>query len=180
MKKFIYCFMLLSLVFISCDKEVEGCMDDCAINYNSDATEDDGSCMFSFAGTWTVSEWKVDGVSLFSYADFYYPMVAGAFSFSDDGYYGLSLIDASGESFQSAGTFTNTATQLTFNSSTGGTEVWTTTKMTCLEFDGYMYDDEGQMHEIELDWGSTNARYLDVTPSTEKFDINIFKKRLAN
>ena len=51
MKKTIYIFMAMSLIFVSCTKE-EGCTDPVAANYNSDAENDDGSCVFDLVGVW--------------------------------------------------------------------------------------------------------------------------------
>ena len=39
-------FLIITLLFFSC-KEEEGCMDPSALNYNSDATIDNGSCNYS-------------------------------------------------------------------------------------------------------------------------------------
>ena len=41
----------MSLIFVSCTKE-EGCTDPVAANYNSDAENDDGSCVFDLVGVW--------------------------------------------------------------------------------------------------------------------------------
>tara|TARA_B100001564_G_scaffold355048_1_gene366699 strand:- start:2454 stop:2963 length:510 start_codon:yes stop_codon:yes gene_type:complete len=51
MKKTIYIFAVISLIFVSCKKE-EGCTDPVAANYNSDAENDDGSCIFDLVGVW--------------------------------------------------------------------------------------------------------------------------------
>jgi len=61
MKKIFYLLLVLSFVFTSCKKE-EGCMDTMATNYNADAEEDDGSCLFSVAGgTWTTQSIASNG-----------------------------------------------------------------------------------------------------------------------
>ena len=47
MRKLIYLFMAVSLVFTACKKEIEeGCTDTAAINFNPNAEEDDGSCLY--------------------------------------------------------------------------------------------------------------------------------------
>ena len=62
MKKLLYTFLAVSIIFAACKKEddtqvavvaVNGCMDATATNYNSLATNDDGSCTYSIVGIWT-------------------------------------------------------------------------------------------------------------------------------
>ena len=67
MKKIIYLFLVLPLIFSSCAKE-EGCKDTLATNYNADAEEDDGSCLSNITGIWSVDDYILNGVSLFSSA----------------------------------------------------------------------------------------------------------------
>ena len=49
MKKIIYVFFAVSILSTSCTKE-EGCTDSFATNFNIDAENDDGSCVFGVAG----------------------------------------------------------------------------------------------------------------------------------
>ena len=95
---------------------VSGCTDDCALNYNPDANQDDGSCIYSFLGTYIFSEYKVAGVSLFS-SSVANPLVAGAISFCVEdngvGVYGISFGYTDGTQISGGGTFTNSLTSLT-------------------------------------------------------------------
>ena len=61
MKKTIYLLMAVSFIFTACKKE-QGCIDPLATNYNIDAEEDDGSCLFSVqGGTWTTQSIESTG-----------------------------------------------------------------------------------------------------------------------
>ena len=49
MKNLIYLVIslsLISIIFTSCEKELLGCMDSAATNYNNLANTDDGSCIY--------------------------------------------------------------------------------------------------------------------------------------
>ena len=58
MKKYIFFFIAFALVFSSCTKE-EGCTDPLATNFNVDAENDDGSCIFGLAG----GEWITQSIT---------------------------------------------------------------------------------------------------------------------
>ena len=61
MKKFIYIFFAVSILSTSCTKE-EGCTDSYATNFNIDAENDDGSCVFGVAGgAWITQSVNVTG-----------------------------------------------------------------------------------------------------------------------
>ena len=48
----------VTMIISSCKKEVDGCTDSSAMNYLSDATSDDGSCIYAheiMVGTWNIS-----------------------------------------------------------------------------------------------------------------------------
>ena len=55
MKKLLYTFLAISIIFSACKKE-EGCPDPIATNYNSDAESDDGSCIYGIVGVWAPYE----------------------------------------------------------------------------------------------------------------------------
>ena len=63
MKNILYTFLLISpLLFIfSCKKDVEGCTDASAVNYNSDATQNDDSCLFDSDGDGIYDSDEVEG-----------------------------------------------------------------------------------------------------------------------
>ncbi len=52
MKKiFIFTFAISLCLFLnSCKKDIEGCMDSAAKNFNAEATTDDGSCEYAVQG----------------------------------------------------------------------------------------------------------------------------------
>ena len=58
MKKYIYFLFAFALIFSSCTKE-EGCTDPLATNFNVDAENDDGSCVFGLAG----GEWITQSIT---------------------------------------------------------------------------------------------------------------------
>ena len=60
MKKILYLFLTVSLIFSSCKKE-EGCTDTLATNYNADAEEEDGSCTYTLVGLWDVDSYIISG-----------------------------------------------------------------------------------------------------------------------
>ena len=53
----IIALLSVTMIISSCKKEVDGCTDSSAMNYLSDATSNDGSCIFAYAiaqGIWNI------------------------------------------------------------------------------------------------------------------------------
>ena len=89
MKKIIYLFLTVSLIFSSCKKE-EGCMDSAATNYNADADEQDdaSSCMYAITGyVWETTSIVLDGANVPA-SELWY--------FNNDGTLGTETYDAAG------------------------------------------------------------------------------------
>ena len=60
MRKLIYIFLSVSIIFTACKKE-EGCMDTIATNYNPDAEVDEGNCTYGIVGgSWITNSEVVD------------------------------------------------------------------------------------------------------------------------
>ena len=65
--------LAVSIVFSACKKEddtpveVNGCTDNTALNYNSNATNDNGSCTYDLVGKWTSTNVVIDSTLTVSY-----------------------------------------------------------------------------------------------------------------
>ena len=95
------------LCFTSCEEgTVLGCTDQAAANYNSSATENDGSCLYSIVKTWWFSSFIIDGVESYTPGDYW--------TFNDDGSY-LSYIDGVGTE---VGTYSGSGNTITITSLT--------------------------------------------------------------
>tara|TARA_B110000238_G_scaffold192007_1_gene226817 strand:- start:538 stop:1101 length:564 start_codon:yes stop_codon:yes gene_type:complete len=71
MKKTLYLFLTVSLIFSSCKKDgddnntptgVQGCTDPDATNYNASATNNDASCMYNISDVWETTSAILNGV----------------------------------------------------------------------------------------------------------------------
>jgi hypothetical protein len=83
MKKLLYLFLVLPLMFSSCKKE-EGCTDSQATNYIADAEEDDGSCLYSLVSLWNLDDQIVDGNSFFNSSISSSYLISGYWKFYSD------------------------------------------------------------------------------------------------
>jgi hypothetical protein len=96
MRKILYFFLTVSLIFSSCKKEeedntptvVEGCTDSEATNYNANATSNDGSCMYNITGVWETTSAVLNGANVLTGLDLIYVW--------DDEDIGTETYDASG------------------------------------------------------------------------------------
>jgi hypothetical protein len=125
--KYLILSALLLVSINSCEKApVPGCTDPAATNYNPDATESDGSCMYSLVGNWQVTKFTLDGSTdilagyQFLYLDLY--------SSGNSNIWGTLI---TGETYDSWGTFSiggSTNSEITFTTPTAtGNEVETYT-----------------------------------------------------
>ena len=111
MKKLLYLFLVLPLVFSSCKKEedkVQGCTDSAATNYSSNANEDNGSCLYSITGCWEWQTGTVNGTDVFSASG---GMTDVVLYFWDDGSYGVEYYVPGGLAMYDLGTYSLSANQ---------------------------------------------------------------------
>ena len=102
MKKFILLIGVVLFSFTSCEKVVEGCTDSAAINYLSDATDDDGTCLYSIIKRWYVSSMILNNEELSNSGDF--------IEFYNDGSYWSNTYVGGSE----IGTYVTTTNSITF------------------------------------------------------------------
>ncbi len=186
--KFLIFVCFLSF-FVSCSSgggeavPVLGCMDDCAINYNADASQADPNdpCLFSILGTYEISEWLVNGESIFLPSEnVTNPMISGYIAFdvlsnANTGVYEYEYLFSDGTINTGSGTFENNQTQLLFDPGTSEQVLWATTKINCLEFDGNATSD-GILSEIELTYFSENSK-LKENPNAINTNFSDILKR---
>jgi len=128
MKKILYLFLVLPLIFSSCKKE-EGCKDPQATNYNADAEEDDGSCTYNITGVWGVDDYILNGTSLFSSSLPLY-ITSMAMTLNSDGTSWALAYYSDGTELNVYGVWSLIGTSiLRLTNSDGDTVDWTITKL---------------------------------------------------
>jgi hypothetical protein len=117
MKKLLYLFLVLPLIFSSCKKE-EGCKDSAATNYNADAEEDDGSCTYDLIDTWQITEYILDNVDQLS------GTLGMGVGFYNDYTYDMVLVDPIEGELWSFGSWYKDGEELIITHDEGGSQVW--------------------------------------------------------
>ena len=137
---------------------ISGCMDDCAANYNPNATVAD-VCMYNFLGVYEVNLYEVDGQSIFSNPNFGIPTIEEmVVKFFENGTYEILELYSDGSIEGDIGTYLNTLTTVGLFSDDPleDDQIWDIVNISCLEFDGVHADSDGYTHYIELDWIEDN------------------------
>ena len=149
MKKIIYFFLTVSLIFSSCKKEedevvtptvINGCTDSDATNYSASATNDDGSCTYYITGIWSVDDYILNGTSLFSPSSVLY-ITSMAININSDGTTWTLVYYSDGTELNVYGVWSLIgASILRLTNSDGDTVDWTITKLNGSECEIYAND----------------------------------------
>jgi len=129
MKKFIYLFLVVCITY-NCSSDDEntpnilGCTDPQATNYNANANSDNGTCLYSIIGDWTVTQYTLsDGTNIlasFDYIDYTL--------YSDDSYIQYAGIPGTNEELVFTGVYSiggANNSSITFYDDSGTTTVCT-------------------------------------------------------
>tara|TARA_B110000211_G_C13861036_1_gene456546 strand:+ start:178 stop:660 length:483 start_codon:yes stop_codon:yes gene_type:complete len=96
MKKILYLFLTVSLIFSSCKKDEDdllGCTDTTAINYNALANTEDGTCTYSIVGNWNMTSAVIDDVNLFN-TSLEPHLVSGVWNINSNGSYSENMLNS--------------------------------------------------------------------------------------
>ena len=144
--------------------DISGCMDPCAVNYDPNATIDEGVCYYEFIGTYVVNEYTENGISLFTSefgagGDPYLIEAVVHFepltNFTD--YIGTCdfvayLSDGTIEHNPSTYIATGSTMTIIPDDAMEPTQDWIVENINCTEFDGSSLDGAGNEYYIELDY----------------------------
>ena len=144
--------VLLISITLSCSSDdnnnsnIVGCTDPVAINYNPEATQSGGDCLYSLVGDWTAYYYTINDVD-----------ILGAFSYFDIHVYGDSsyfieaeTIDGTYVQSTGMGSYDEEYNTLTLTPDNGNTvEVWNITYFDGQDLFMNYTDESGSLHESE-------------------------------